>query len=116
MDQQAILDTVRLELLAAMRTAGVKNATLSPMHATGSEGANVREIDREVEQAAGESGSKFSAHDLGYVALDGMMRSVKDRYTVFLTPKDFAGLNEGLDGGDFGGTGIVIQTTIKRST
>jgi len=109
-DQQAILDTVRLELLAAMRTAGVKNATLSPMHATGSEAANVREIDREVEQAAGESGSKFSAHDLGYVALDGMMRSVKDRYTVFLTPKDFAGLNEGLDGGDFGGTGIVIQT------
>ena len=37
------------------------------------------------------------------------MRSVGDRYTVFLTPKEFAGLNQDLDGGDFGGTGIVIQ-------
>ena len=47
---------------------------------------------------------------LSYVALDGIMRSVNDRYTVFLSPKDYAGLNQGLDGGDFGGTGIVIQT------
>ena len=35
--------------------------------------------------------------------------SVNDRYTVFLDPKDYAELNEDLDGGDFGGTGIVIQ-------
>ena len=42
-----------------------------------------------------------------------MMRSVNDRYTVFLTPKEFAGLNQGLDGGDFGGTGIVIQVDDK---
>ena len=42
-----------------------------------------------------------------------MMKSVNDRYTVFLTPKEFAGLNEGLDGGDFGGTGIVIQVDDK---
>ena len=42
-----------------------------------------------------------------------MMRSVDDRYTVFLTPKEFAGLNQDLDGGDFGGTGIVIQIDDK---
>ncbi len=41
------------------------------------------------------------------------MKSVNDRYTVFMTPKEFAGLNEGLDGGDFGGTGIVIQLDDK---
>ena len=57
--------------------------------------------------------SKFTVHDLSYVALDGMMKSVNDRYTVFLSPKDFAGLNQGLDGGDFGGTGIVIQVDDK---
>ena len=38
-----------------------------------------------------------------------MLNSVHDRYTVFLDPKEYAELNTGLDGGDFGGTGIVIQ-------
>lgn len=112
-DVQAVLDSVRAELLSAMRTAGVKHADLPAMHASDAPAANVRAIDHEVEDAATESGSKFSSHDLAYLALEGMMRSVNDRYTVFLSPKEFAGLNEGLDGGDFGGTGIVIQSDDK---
>ncbi len=83
------------------------------MHAGEAAATNVREIDREVEDAATESKAKFTSHDLTYIALDGMMRSVNDRYTVFMTPKEFAGLNQGLDGGDFGGTGIVIQVDDK---
>lgn len=112
-DQQAVLDSIRTELLGAMRTAGVKHADLPVMHASGAASANVHEIDREVEGAAAVSKAKFTVHDLAYIALAGMMRSVNDRYTVFLTPKDFAGLNQGLDGGDFGGTGIVIQVDDK---
>jgi carboxyl-terminal processing protease len=112
-DPQIVLDSIRTQLLEAMRTAGVKNAELPVMHANGVATANVREIDREIEDAQIESKKKFSLHDLTYVALDGMMRSVNDRYTVFMTPKEFAGLNQGLDGGDFGGTGIVIQVDDK---
>jgi carboxyl-terminal processing protease len=112
-DPQVVLDSVRAELIAAMRTAGVKQIALPAMHASGSPSVNVREIDREIEDAASESKRKFSVHDLSYVAIDGILRSVNDRYTVFLTPKEFAGLNQGLDGGDFGGTGIVIQVDDK---
>jgi carboxyl-terminal processing protease len=108
-DPQIVLDSVRTELLTAMRTAGVKNATLPVMHSSDVAGANAKAIDNEVAQAMTESGKKISPHLLAYVALDGILNSVKDRYTVFLTPKMFAGLNEDLDGGDFGGTGIVIQ-------
>lgn len=108
-DPQAVLDSIRAALLSALRTAGVKHAALPAMHATSAAGNNVREIDREIVDAAGESPRKLTLHELSYIALDGMMDSVHDRYTVFLTPKDFAGLNQGLDGGDFGGTGIVIQ-------
>jgi carboxyl-terminal processing protease len=108
-DPQAVLATVRLQLLSAMRTAGVANASLPDVKSSDANGANARAIDREVEVAAGESRAKFTAHQLSYIALDAMMKSVDDRYTVFLTPKEFAGLNEDLDGGDFGGTGIVIQ-------
>ncbi len=112
-DPQVVLDSVRAELISAMRTAGVKQIALPAMHASGSPSVNVREIDREIEDAASESKRKFSVHDLSYVAIDGILRSVNDRYTVFLTPKEFAGLNQGLDGGDFGGTGIVIQVDDK---
>jgi carboxyl-terminal processing protease len=111
-DPQVVLDSVRTQLLSAMRTAGVKKASLPVMHA-GSPSNNVHAIDREVEDAAAESAHKLSMHDLSYIALDGMMRGVSDRYTVFLTPKEYAGLNAGLDGSDFGGTGIVIQIDDK---
>jgi carboxyl-terminal processing protease len=112
-DPQVVLDSIRTQLLAAMRTAGVKNAALPVVHAGDASTNNIRFIDHEVEQAGLESKSKFSLHQLTYIALDGMMKSVSDRYTVFMTPKEFAGLNEGLDGGDFGGTGIVIQVDDK---
>jgi carboxyl-terminal processing protease len=112
-EPQTVLDSVRSTLLGAMRTAGVKNATLPSMHADAASAGNVREIDREIETAARESKTKFTLHNLSYVALDGMMRSVSDRYTVFMTPKEYAGLNQGLDGSDFGGTGIVIQVDDK---
>jgi carboxyl-terminal processing protease len=112
-EPQVVLDSIHAQLLAAMRTAGVKNARLAAMPANGGPATDVREIDHEIEQAGTESHAKFSLHDLTYIALDGMMKSVDDRYTVFMTPKEFAGLNEGLDGGDFGGTGIVIQLDDK---
>lgn len=112
-DPQVVLDSVRTQLLSAMRTGGVKNAELPVMHASDAAATNVRAIDREVEDADVKAKSKFSMHDLTYVALDGMMKSVGDRYTVFMTPKEYAGLNQGLDGGDFGGTGIVIQIDDK---
>ena len=108
-DAQVVLDSVRNALLLAMRTAGVKNASLPQPKSMDVGDANVRTIEHEVEDAAQESHGKFTVAELSYVALDGMMRAVKDRYTVFLTPKEFAGLNQDLDGGDFGGTGIVIQ-------
>ena len=108
-DPQAVLDSVRSQLLLAMRTAGVKNAALPTPHANDIGDANVKTIEHDIEDAASESHGKFTVAQLNYIALDGMMRAVKDRYTVFLTPKEFAGLNQDLDGGDFGGTGIVIQ-------
>jgi carboxyl-terminal processing protease len=111
-DPQIVLNSVRAALLSAMRTAGVAHASLPQMHASENAAGNVREIDTEIEDAAAQS-HKINLHDLSYIALDGMLRSVDDRYTVFLTPKEFAGLNEGLDGGDFGGTGIVIQVDDK---
>jgi carboxyl-terminal processing protease len=42
------------------------------------------------------------------VALTGVMNSVDDPYTVYLTPHEIQSLQEQLNGGDFGGIGVYI--------
>jgi carboxyl-terminal processing protease len=42
------------------------------------------------------------------VALSGVMNSVDDPYTVYLTPHEIQSLQEQLNGGDFGGIGVYI--------
>lgn len=41
-------------------------------------------------------------------ALAGMLGSLKDPYTVYLSPDQIRALNEELNGGDFGGIGVFI--------
>jgi len=106
-DEQNILDGARLSVQISLQKHHVKK-TLPALHAQSDE-ANVRAIDLEVENAARAAGKRVSTTDLTYAAITGMLDSVHDRYTVFLDPKDYAQLNTGLDGSDFGGTGIVIQ-------
>lgn len=52
---------------------------------------------------------KSGRSDLTAQALDGMLGSLHDPYTVYLTPREIQQLNESLDGGDFGGIGVYIQ-------
>jgi C-terminal processing protease CtpA/Prc len=46
--------------------------------------------------------------ELTETALRGIMASVKDPYTVYLSPREIQGLNEELSGGNFGGIGVYI--------
>lgn len=107
-EPQTVADSVRQALTAYLGTAGV-HVTLAPIIATADAATTARGIDLEVEAAAKRANGKATAHQLAYVAISGIMNAVHDKYTVFLDPKAFAALNEGLDGTDFGGTGIVIQ-------
>jgi carboxyl-terminal processing protease len=106
-DDQQVLDGARDALVDALGKHHV-NAKIPNLHA-GTDEANVRAIELDVEDAQRAAGKAISASDLTYSAIAGMLNSVHDRYTVFLDPKDYAELNTGLDGSDFGGTGIVIQ-------
>ena len=65
-----------------------------------------RELGHEVDVATRAAHGKVTSHTLTYAAIAGMLNSVHDKYTVFMTPKEFADLNQGLDGGTFGGTGM----------
>jgi carboxyl-terminal processing protease len=56
---------------------------------------------------AGELGSA-GREDLTDAALRGLMDSVKDPYTVYLSAREIQGLDESLSGGNFGGIGVYI--------
>ncbi|HTX56221.1 MAG TPA: S41 family peptidase [Candidatus Acidoferrales bacterium] len=107
-DTQKVLDGARSGLERELHYHHVM-AKLPAFHASDSDDANVRSIDLDVEDAQRAAHNHVSSTDLAYSAIAGMLGSVKDRYTVFLDPKEYAELNNGLDGTDFGGTGIVIQ-------
>jgi carboxyl-terminal processing protease len=106
-DTQSILNGAHTGIAFELHEHHV-TAKLAAFHA-GDEEANVHAIDLEVEAAARAAGKRITSTDLTYAAISGMLNSVHDRYTVFLSPKDYSDLNTGLDGADFGGTGIVIQ-------
>ncbi|HTX56222.1 MAG TPA: S41 family peptidase [Candidatus Acidoferrales bacterium] len=60
------------------------------------------------ERAYGKHLGADGSTTLTEVALTGVMNSVDDPYTVYLTPHEIQSLNEELDGGDFGGIGVYI--------
>jgi carboxyl-terminal processing protease len=107
-DAQTILDGARNELLTALHKDGFAKAALPKIYATGRATLDGAAVAHEVEAAYQIGGSKIDEHLFSHIAISGMLDSVHDRYTVFLSPKEYAALNQGLDGTDFGGTGIVI--------
>lgn len=108
--QQTVVNGARAALLAAMTKSRVAHPALPPIIAAVDPQTNARSIVREVQVADSRSHGKIGAHLLAYAALTGMLASAKDKYTVFLDPKAFAALNGDLDGANFGGIGVVIES------
>jgi carboxyl-terminal processing protease len=119
-DRQAALTGAHDSLVAYLKTQHVANPTLPPLRATEDDTANVRALEHEVTVAVENYGTNLKpvesltpATQLTYAAISGVLGSVKDRYTVFLSPKEYAELNQGLDGTSFGGVGISYSLDDK---
>ncbi len=108
-DSQNVLNGAHTGILALLKTEGVKDPKITMPHASADDVNNVRELQREVGEAVTQYGNKVSTTKIAYAAISGVVGSVKDRYTVFLDPKSFAELNEGLDGTSFGGVGLTYS-------
>jgi carboxyl-terminal processing protease len=89
----------------------VAHPSLPSEYATGDPDQDSQRLADVVSAAEHEYGARLGpdAHtDLTEAALSGVMDSVGDPYTVYLTPKEIQSLNEALQGGDFGGIGVYI--------
>ncbi len=112
-DSQAALDGARAELMTYLIKNGIAHPRLAQVRASNDPSANERSLMREVGSAVNEYGTRFGTRTLTYEAISGLLGSVHDKYTVFLDPKEYAQLNEGLDGGNFSGVGISIMVDDK---
>ncbi len=121
-DAQSIVNGARLEIGRSLCVAQAQSdnakrqclastsiTSLPPIFAAQTSAATARALGHEVDVATRLAHGKISSHMLAYAAIAGMLNSVHDRYTTFLTPKEYADLNQGLNGGSFAGTGIVIE-------
>lgn len=115
-EPQTLLDGARQQLIVYLEKNGVKSPTVPTLKAVDDPNANERALEREVSSVAALYGAKLGTRDLTYEAIGGMLSSLKDKYTTFLTPKQYAELNEGLDGGNFSGVGLSIAVDDKTKT
>ncbi|BDE04779.1 peptidase [Vulcanimicrobium alpinum] len=119
-DAQAALDGARTSMIEYLKKKHVANPTLPQARAGGDDARTAEALQREVSTAVAAYAPKLEPADslsgstqITYAAITGVLSSVKDRYTVFLTPKEYAALNEGLDGTSFGGVGISYSIDDK---
>jgi carboxyl-terminal processing protease len=108
-DQQTLLDGAHAQLIAYLQKNGVKSPAVPSVKALENPSLNARGLERELESVVNAYGAKVGSRQLTYAAMSGVLGSVKDKYTVFLDPKQYAELNESLDGGNFSGVGVAIQ-------
>lgn len=106
---QTLLDGAVVGLRATVKRHGGDPNKIPALRDAGSDSADIQALNRELQSADQMFGSSIGDRNLAYSAIDGIMQSMHDRWTVFMTPREYRSLNEGLDGGNFAGVGIVID-------
>lgn len=105
---QHALDVARQHVIALLVHDGIKKPVLPAFHATNNPASDELALTSTVNIAATKYHAKASARDVTYAAIAGLLSSTGDRYTTFLSPKEYAELNAGLDAQAFGGVGLSI--------
>ncbi|MGH7714480.1 MAG: PDZ domain-containing protein, partial [Vulcanimicrobiaceae bacterium] len=118
-DTQSLLDGAYQKLADDLEHQGISRTAFHKPHAANSDRTDRNSFVDEAQTALALAGPKLSGTQITYDAISGLFGAVKDRYTVFLNPKEYAAMEQGLTGGDgFGGVGLVIgleATGAKRA-
>jgi len=115
-DAQRLLDGERSGLLSTLKhDKHIANAALPAAKASGDFGQDRALADRQLAYAESHYGNSASESELTQAAISGMTNALRDPYTVYLTPREMQGLNESLDGGNFGGIGVYIVQDPRNS-
>ena len=107
-DAQLLLDGERKALLAFLAQHNVKDAHLGRSIATGDRTRDVMLLEQQLKEVETTWPRVASGSAYTQAAISGMMSSLGDPYTTYLSKSEIDGLQESLQGGDFGGIGVYI--------
>ena len=107
-DAQTLLTGEQRELIAYLKKHGVAQPAIPLLTATGDETQDLAALNRDLEFAQTRYGKRTSGVELTQAAMRGMLSSLGDPYTTYLSPREINSLEESLKGGDFGGIGVYI--------
>jgi carboxyl-terminal processing protease len=115
-DAQTLLAGERNGLVTYLRSAfKAKHVAVEPslpqVQSDDTPGNDLHALDRQLVYAQDHYATylgKDGRSQLTQAALAGMLGSLRDPYTVYLSPTEISQLNEQLNGGNFGGIGVFI--------
>ncbi|MBV8721175.1 MAG: S41 family peptidase [Candidatus Eremiobacteraeota bacterium] len=110
-DPQTPVSGEQAALRNYLHARNVPNASLPYRSASGNAAQDADMVAAQLAYAQQHYADKLGTTGRSYlseVALRGIMDSLKDPYTVYLSPHEYQGLHESLSGGNFGGIGVYI--------
>jgi len=105
---QTLLTGERKELIGYLKLHKISDPAIPETYATGDEDKDIAALNRDLELAQSLYGKQTSNAELTQAAIRGMLDSLGDPYTTYLSPREISSLEESLKGGDFGGIGVYI--------
>jgi len=105
---QVLVNGEQRELVSFLRGRHLAAFTLPVSYATGDETHDLGLLNRNLQLAQSASSGHASNIELTQEAIKGMLNSLGDPYTTYLSASEIASLEESLKGGDFGGIGVYI--------
>ena len=107
-DASLLLAGEHKEILDYLHSHKIADADI-PLHsATGDQSEDIDSLNTTLADAEKHYGKETSDVELTQAAIRGMLNSLGDPYTVYLSPNEINALEESLKGGDFGGIGVYI--------
>jgi C-terminal processing protease CtpA/Prc len=100
---QLLLDGARVGLIAYLRSRGIADPQVGPMHVQADGRGVVPAIDRQMALALQHYGARCDARDLMYAAIRGEVAALHDPYSVFFTATEVKGFSAFIDGAPSGG-------------
>ncbi len=107
-DAQLLLDGERKALIDFLQQHGVRDPHLVRAIGTGDRPHDVMLLEQQLKQVQTSWPHAATSSAYTQAAISGMMSSLGDPYTTYLSKSEIDGLQESLQGGDFGGIGVYI--------
>ncbi|MBV8172501.1 MAG: S41 family peptidase [Candidatus Eremiobacteraeota bacterium] len=109
-DDQTLLDGAVAGIKKVVQSKGADANKVPSLHTAGSKSADISLLNQELQTVEKDYSKTVGERVIAYGAIAGMLDSLHDHWTVFMTPDEYKSLNQNLEGSGFPGIGIVIDT------